>query len=526
VNSVLVYVGDDPDFVKEMSVMLQERSKGGQKWSLVVLADGPGVLSHVLGLRDVVGVVFDFTPHSQGVSEKFCHEIVMFKNLTQGRTIPLVGVFSDKAQLESLEHLFTLGVTFSHVKGADASVFHRDLIWLARGVQDHLGAFATAKRLDLNYEVTSTAAVVEVSAEEIWFDSDVLPLAESPCRFAAFGEQKPHSIAVGLHHTHSCWHDGFYHGQLLVSYPGPWDTPEESALARDTFETWIGRYEDEPFTDGRAFVLTNNASILEAILVNPVIGDMRVACTDRILELKQHLMALKPHVLCLDLPEDHEVGDYVQVLQSALQDNVDWKPYIVIYNCQLPTHEWRTLIESDRVLSYESRLDVGILKKMLEVSAKKIVPEKQSGKHRFKLNDPARLIEFDLPIYITSLSEHEMTFFCSEEIPMFSVLTLRAPVKTYMLVIPQFRQLSRGPRGVHYQTILHGLSLEEEAVLRQYVNSAIFDRPKVFGELPTTPVPEQVVVAMNQEIKENITPVIPLPVVAQERRVAVGKSKL
>lgn len=525
-NSVLVYVGDDPDFVKEMGVMLKDRSQGPQKWSLVVLADGPGVLSRVLGLRDVVGVVLDFTPHSAGVSENFCHELVMFKNLSHGRAIPLIGVFSDKTQLQNLEHLFTLGVSFSHVKGADVSVFHRDLIWLARGVQDHLGGFATVKRLDLNYEVTSLAAAVELTADEIWFDSDVLPLTENPCRFAAFGEQKPHGLSVGLNHTHSRWHDGFFHGQMLVTYPGPWDTPDENVLARDTFETWIAQYEEELGAEGRAFVLTQNPSIIETVLLNPLIGRMRVTCIDRLADLKQHLLALKPHVVSLDLPDGSEPADYLQVLRSALQDDVDWKPYIVIYNCQLETYEWRTILETDRVLSYASSLDSEILKMMLDVSAKKIAPEKQTGRHHFKLNDPQRLLEFDLPIYITSLSEHEMTFFCSEEIPMFSVLTLRAPVKAYMLVIPQFRQLSRGPRGVHYQTILHGLSLEEEAMLRQYVNAAIFDRPKVFGEMPTTPIPEQVVVAKDEEIKENNAPVIPLPVATIEKRVAVGKSKL
>jgi hypothetical protein len=111
---------------------------------------------------------------------------------------------------------------------------------------------------------------------------------------------------------------------------------------------------------------------------------------------------------------------------------------------------------------------------------KKFLDRKQERKDdRFlAISDGDRFISIDRKVYLTSLTERDMTFLLDEEIPYFTVAKMTLPLKGYLTIVPAEGQLPSSKKGTHYRGLIHGLSEESLMKLRKIVNQLIYNPPK------------------------------------------------
>ncbi len=520
-NPLVFSVGDDVDFHRELHAVLsasgiQARS---MPYSESVLADAAS--EEALGL-----LIVDFTGLSNPLPPVLCRQLMLLRRSSAHALVPFAAVFADRAQRDALAHVHLLGFCLSYVKGGDTQLFLRDCIWLVNGEGRHLGEFATVRDLHLPYFLEGQAAVVEIESDRLCLDADVEDPPAAGVRFAAFGEQCPvgwrrQKEAVGV----GRWHDTLHSLELELDYPGAWDEPNPHALLRDTLETWLANNVGEPRTPAALF-LGGGVGLLRCLMENTEQEGVRLYTASSWEEMLARTRALSPDLLFVETDGD---GDSIwEVLGRELVQRPDWRPFIFLFRSAIPIEEARRLLGAERVWTLEQQLSWETVAPLLATYTRKHPSSSEGGSpRRLPLHDPDRLMRLRMPIIVTGLSEHEMTFLSSHELPLFTVLWLDRPVSCPVLVVPEFRELHRHPAGKHYQGILHGLDLEQGNALRAYVNAAIFHRPTEFGATIPHEIPEAALAQCAEAIppKDHPMPALATPL-PRKRRGGGAKSKL
>lgn len=518
-SSVIVYVGDDPDLARLLDALCARR--GG--WSLRTVSPSADTFSELLALVDLKLVVYDFTVQAV-VTDAFCQQLLIFRTLVPSRYVPVVGLFSSTAQRDELSHLFTLGLSYAHIKGADTAVFEADCTWLVTNRDETLGEFATARNLDLDYHCEALAALVELGSDQLVLDTDVVSDFQG-LSAQAFGEQSPLQIEVLDVQEHGQLNDTFHSAKCFLHYPGPWDEVQETTLQQDTLETYVSQL--PPVHMAPVVVYTNNRSLQQAIVGSPVVESFRIFCVNDAVQFAGVVAALVPSLVLVDLASDAEEEKLLQALRETQLKRPEWAPHLLLSGGSLTTDMAKIQLSTDRVLATTKRLDARTLREILVVKAKKLTFDDDALVRGFQLSDPSRLVSFRLPVRIRSLSEHEVNFYCQAEIPMFTVLRFTAPVVFYVLLVPTARPSVSERWGTHYRALIHGLDHEDEVLLRSYVNSIIFTPPKAFGILSKHEAPQCLPAkdagTMTEAPPTESAVVHELPTVG---RVRTGKSKL
>ena len=475
-SASLIFVGRDKGFGQYLCTLLQSRSH--QQWSVKEFKDLRGIFSRIFALGDAGLVLLDFTGHaSNDVSEDFCLSMSAFKRQQSSRAIPLVGIFESRKQLEQLEHLFTLGLNLSYIKGADAVSFANDLALLTEGKDDYLGKLVGGRALGQRLYVNALGAMVELTSEHVAVDADVLPVETEHVRFANFGERYSDSVQLIDFLPQASWHNELFYMQLRVNFPAPWEKRNTDTLTLNEMEEWLSHNQSER-RRSVGLIYSTQRSILQHVLALPESTHLQVGMCDELNELKGVLKSLRPDVICLDLQQPEDAVDIILILKRVVAELKNWSPYVVIYHADQSSEEWRKIVKLDRTLAYRNQLTVEALDKFLAVASKLPRGVERESVHRFKLNDPARMIHFSIPMKLTGISEHEISFVCKEELPLYTILTLDFPVKMHLVVIPPRVEIEHTHKeGQPYHAIIHGLDERGERLLREYCKSLLFISP-------------------------------------------------
>ncbi|MFP5490898.1 MAG: hypothetical protein ACLGG0_05320 [Bacteriovoracia bacterium] len=527
-NVVMAYVGDDPDMIKGLQLLVESQTRGANSWKLSIFNPSEFSFHLLTTVPDLRLVVYDFT-QDVVLSEKFCLQMQLFRSQVPWRYVPLVGVFSSLEHLESHRFVFTLGLSYSHIKGADASILSSDCAWLITGNEAYLGDFATCKDLLLPYHIEVLSALVELSAEKLVIDTDVFSENPSNINCLAFGDQIPHGLELVSSAECGRWSDTFYKMDYTITYPGPWDEVKESTLMRDTVETWVEQNQTPPIAS--AFIYTKNIELIREIIREPIVDKYNVFCFNHDERLSARIVSLMPQLMCLEISNDDDSAELLNSVNQALATLPEWKPFIILYNTALSLEMARLSIQSERLITYDKKLEFNILKDLLLVSSRKLQLSSVIPEVCMPWNSPDRVVSFDLPITVQNISEHEISFFCPSEIPMFTVLRLQRPVLMYVMIIPAHKVLVKEGLGTLYRGIIHGLDHDGEEILRSYVNASIFSTPKQFGIIEEVVVVEENPVESEMTTQDNrvVGPIVESEVAilpAIRCRVKKGKSKL
>lgn len=464
----IVYVGREPGFAHYLKSQLAAHG-AEHDWSVREIQAFAGAFAEVSGVEEARLVALDFRGHDgAALSEEFCQSMALFKRQSRAWAIPVIGIFEDRAQLEALAHLFTLGLSYAHVIGSDLEAFCQGLRYLSGEGNPAAPVRKLAVQMDRTIHLEAFAAAVEMSCDEVWLDCDILPTEGAIQEFAPFGDKRPQHVVLEDFTPASRWHNMLYMAKLRLEYPAPWEATGEGLLSLAEMEEWV---KHQVHDGGRTSVLiqTQNFEITQKIMAHPVSEHLRLAVLGDFNDFKGQVASLLPQVVCVDLLSSDETQNCVYVLRQLLESRRGWAPYIMICNTDLPAIEWRTQLGHDRVIAHAGALTTEQLEKCLEISLK-IVHGHGPVALQFALNDPQRLLRFSLPVKLTQLSLGHVLFTSHEEIPLYSVLHLKHPTGLYLLVVPPTTLPALPPQqGQCYEAIIHGIDERGEWVLREFI---------------------------------------------------------
>ncbi len=197
----------------------------------------------------------------------------------------------------------------------------------------------------------------------------------------------------------------------------------------------------------------------------------------------------RPNILAVELEEATEecCQSTLQAIVQTVNEIEDYDPVINLFNCPFSNDILKEYFDYHFVMTHPNQIDLNLLMNMLEIFDKKLgdydpkdndplIKEKESPFNVYALN-PISRIKLELDISITSISEHEVTFYSKQELPIRGIVFINSPVKMYITVLPPLEKLENKKGYYHYFGIINGVTTLEVQILRQYING-LFTKEK------------------------------------------------
>ncbi len=195
----------------------------------------------------------------------------------------------------------------------------------------------------------------------------------------------------------------------------------------------------------------------------------------------------RPNIVALEINEGDEVEVLLKSLIDAIKEINDYNPVVMIFKIDIASEKLKEFLDYQFIMVHKGKIDLSLLLNMMEIFDKKLgdfdpsdkdplIMENESTFNVYALN-PISRVKLDLEIYLSSISEHELTFFSKEELPMRGIVFVDKPVKMYLTVLPEIDALEKKNGYFHYYAVINGITTVEIQILRQYINE-LFTREK------------------------------------------------
>ena len=216
--------------------------------------------------------------------------------------------------------------------------------------------------------------------------------------------------------------------------------------------------------------------LFDASLNYPFYLEFRMAADHS--SMQEELACKKPHLIFYDLGEAAQEGDSdlpgLSLLVQYIKNVDGYRPIVVVMGSPSKSDALRKLFSYEKIMSFANKFEVDIFCKLAEsfIQKKKLV---HSQEHFFiKYSDSRGIFDVKSEVEVSSLTEHEITFRCPQELPMFTVVHLVLPVECYATIIPPLWELPGGNLN-HYMAILHTVTQDDLQSLRIFVNQIIYE---------------------------------------------------
>ena len=494
------------------------------------------VLDQLKALRPIA-VVFDFSSQLSQFKETFM-KINHLKKCPNYKSIPTFSLFSSKKELEEMSFLFSLGLNYPFIKGSDEKILFNDIHYLSFETETPFSKFAKADLNQLPYEGLLVSGIYGFTQTSILIESDLSSNEEDLEKISLEFTGDKKTLEVRVQKTFELGVSGsyLYRGEYEVPFLGAWDDPSENLVLKDDYDCWLEENQDL-FNQkaGRALIVSSRAEdyILAGELTLESSFDIYNASTFE--ETKTYLESYSFDLIFyrLDNKDDPVASESnfenLYRLSNAVRNLGKGDTIFVAFNSPSRTEALKKAIEYDHVLGVSDDLQKEKLSSLISVFEKK--GRKISCEtycYEPFLNDAKCFFHLDLRI--SSITEHELTFYSSSEIPMYCLIKIDVPSELYLLVVPPTHQLEIEPKMNHYMSFIVGGEETDAEILRSFINHAVVSGLESFSKKaieldPIEKALDREESSIDQEIEEGLAHLDDLSVENKERTI-IRKTKI
>jgi hypothetical protein len=468
----ILYYGKDEELFKELKSFTEKYLK--KDFEVSHLEYNQGELLKAAKDCEPNIVLLDQVKDDMSLAE----ELASLKDLELNQSIFIAYLCKDSEEASKASFFLTIGVQLIFIKGADLDPFFKDCFYM--GLDEKLGfpRYAKASDLSLKIPVGILSSITSVSLDSMIVETDCeFDTLEPIVISLPFLESLP-KAACQIKRSYNCC----LQYPMLVSYevgfpyPGPWDELTEESIQPETVETWLSLYK-EHFDPRTKFVrvYSDNLELPHQCFMkkSDFFLDFKTKVTPT---TKEELETKKPSIIFVEISEALPFDDLIYLV-TASKDIADYYPIFIVLKSNSTSDALRKLCSNEYLIATPDDLDKDLLSRFM-----KIFIEKRPSNHElnryFKKNDLNRITSIEDKIILTSITEHELTFQSSSDIPAFSVLSFKLPLSFYVTIIPPLHELHKKEGYTHYMGIIHGLSEEDLELLRKIVNQMIYNPVK------------------------------------------------
>jgi hypothetical protein len=375
---------------------------------------------------------------------------------------------ADKEELKEASYLFSFGVNLSFIKICDTKTIVRDCFAIAFEGTIRRDQYARASNLRQKIPASFPCSLTAISRTSMWIGTDLE--LESEIEFTVSiapdaGPQlcqidKAFDGPIAYHFTKSY--------KVNFPFPGAWDEPGPSKILPETIENWLEENKSSlnPKTN-QIVVYSKNKDLRRVLLQEPSEKYWLTIYED--IGQRPVLLQRQPDLIFVDLSDDL-ISEDARVIVESVQESEFIIPVIFFHSSET-AEELRASFGYEHILSHPTPLDMEVFQCLVKILLGKIRSEL---KERFYLGlrQPERFFYIDREIRISSISEHEITFFSADALPLFANIFLNFPIPLYLSIIPGEVKKTEGELK-QYRALIHGIDEEGLSDLRIIVNQLI-----------------------------------------------------
>jgi len=479
----ILYAGDDAEFLTSINNFFKLNDS-----EVIVLSTTytKGALVSSFVENPFHALILDFTCIKD--AEGVLSEIEYLKRIDSALGVLCAAVFKDELHRNFFPHVYTLGISLAFIKGCEEDIFLKDISSIAFSTPISFPPFAKAANLFIPLEVGVCSTLTSMSEDEFSLDTDLdtdegvisttLPMYEElECR--SFVVKRKLETA-GLYPM-TCSYEMEY------PYASPWEDETNENISKETVETWIGLHSPQNFAARmEVLVITSDQKIVSNLftatnseLVRATYFNSYNEVTSKFINVKRPAMVFFEYS-----PLTESNMNDISLLVDLINSIPEYLPFIVITNNQSSSNGLQKALRYNFILGSMEPLAPDMFKTLTDMFLKKrgengIPPNRLI----FHAGDTSRVIDLNIATFISSVTEHEVTFYSKCELPCFCVLHFLKPVELYATIIPRAEKLPSKEGYRHYSAIIHGLSENELMALRQIVNQVIYKPDTSFEEI-------------------------------------------
>lgn len=540
VQKTIIYIGTDEEFLKSV-IAFSAKTKDVVISSSVY---GQGSISQMC-IENLAHIVFiDFTSLDYEASEQLLEEIIFIKRLQQYKGILFVALLDEDEEKENYSYLFSSGFQLSFIKGCETDVLMRDSFYIGFGEKLGFPGFAKVRNINKDLEIGICSTICRISAGEILVETDLEPLeGELSFKLSLFPDLKNEKFKIKGKYAGSALYPMMTTYCLEYPFATAWETETEEHLHRDTVETWLDLNSDK--LDRRlGFVKIVSKNMLLVSDFYKIQFDIPffIDLVDSYsTNQASDLLCKLPLLIFFDFVDDIDSDDNLPVVASIIpiiKSLEGYDPIIVICNHASTGSALQKMFDYQFIMVTSNQLSVELFNSLTASFISKRLSKPGFLAHRFFApSDKRRSVDVLYKFLVTSLTEHEITFYCDTELPMFTVMHFRVPLPFYATIVPTLASLDIKANCFHYMAIIHGIGENGLMKLRQFVNQIIYRPLEDFSEEHVKFVMEQIKLSKQApEVKVSASPKMPIetmqeskvdiPSLKELRHKIKGKSKL
>lgn len=471
------YLGSDVDFIDSFNTFLSSKSTAETQYTLNTHSTENELSLAQLLLEPVPSLIIADLTEPNVKFQSLLVDLAILKSHSFFKKIPIIGIFKDKEHLNQLKIIFNYGISYSFIKGHDFKLLLEDSFYLAFDDYDKSAQFAMVKFPGLPYTATAQGLLTTMTEERLSMDCDLEFSSADVSAAIPFLSSEVISIDIEERQNASFSSDCLFNYSFKIPYPGPWDEETEQAIKPEAVSDYISNHSCF-FSKPRNLVLIDSSDprlACEIITERTKLPFNLIFSSDNSLPDKVSLT--KPSIIILS-SLNSETYSLAQVI-DAIKDKSDYNPIVFIFNSTESSDTLKSLYNYANIISNENPCSSAFVNEILLRYKKKL--ENSHYKENlefstFKLLDHDRIVGINCNIFVTSLTEHQITFLCNEKIPMFSHLKINVPVEGQLIIVPNRKVLANhATKGTHYTALIHGIEPQDSNILRKFINFCIYE---------------------------------------------------
>ena len=396
-------------------------------------------------------------------------------------------------------------VPIIHYKGNDSQKVIFDAIYLNNGSKSMRGEYATFKNADLLIEATYFSTLTHILDDALVIESSI-PVKEDRTILLRSDYILPidkKNFLVKKRNQEFLSTKFVYRYRLDINFENLSGLEQADAKKlRNFISTLSNKFKS--YSRIKLLMIQNELEVLSQLKKPMTHYPYLIRYSTKFFKDMKMVQKFRPHIISVELSPDleltikekSELDTKVKEVESRISlEEIDklvqivntmdgYSPIIAIFNCPKFTEDYRNKSDYPLLMTSKSKMSFELLLNMLEIYNVKRKQEDpyeddpliKSEEQPFPIHslDKESQLKHDIPIRITSLSEHEITFVTPEELPMRGVLFTNDPVQFYFTIAEPIDSLERSKDGFHYFALINGISPTDAQELRKFVNMLFF----------------------------------------------------
>lgn len=511
---LILYFGSDQEFLKKLKECCQ--NKVSTPVDVFEKKYTPKFLLETCLGRTPNIVFIDFTAPDTDF-QALAEELAFIKRNGPFKKIFFAALFEDMAQRKQHAYLFSCGIQYSFIKGQEEENLFNDCLHIGLNERLKLAKYARARNIAQNLQVGMVSSLTALGDRNFLVETDLSTEYDTlDLELSFFEELKANQFKIKAHYLRPLLHPMTETYVCELPYAGPWDQASDKNLQKETVETWRDFHREELKLERCNVKIYSNqfhllSKLYECTQKYSFFADM----SDQfgVDEAKLLIQGLAPQVIILDLlgPEEDPTVHLSTLIQQILPCE-GLRPIIVITGMPSTSEALRKFFNYQNLVAMPQRLCLN----SLEVLLSKLSEKKSATADNylyFPFSDTRKTIDVFFDVTVSALTEHEITFFCKSELPMFTVLHFELPLDFYVVVIPSLVEVEPTSKGIFHLGLIHGLDEEGLKLMRKFVNQIIYRPIQKFTE-------EEVAKILAQK-EEKVTPTGALDKANEEKNMKV-----